>query len=63
MALGARNKDVTHLVAGYAIAPVLEGLILGTAGAFWVGHLLPALMVGAQGSDPVILGDGCVLVC
>ena len=62
MALGARNKDVTHLVAGYAIAPVLGGLILGTAGAFWVGRLLPALMVGARGSDPVILGAGCVLV-
>jgi putative ABC transport system permease protein len=62
MALGARNKDVTHLVAGYAIAPVLGGLILGTAGAFWVGRLLPALMVGARGSDPVILGAGCMLV-
>jgi putative ABC transport system permease protein len=61
-ALGARNKDVTHLVAGYAIVPVLGGLILGAAAAFWLGRLLPALMVGARGSDPVILVAGCVLM-
>ncbi len=62
MALGARNRDVTHLVAGYAIAPLLGGLLLGTAGAFWVGRLLPALMVGGRGGDPVILVTGGVLV-
>ena len=58
MALGARSKDVTHLVAGFAIAPELGGLILGTAGAFWIGRLLLALVEGARGIDPVIVVAG-----
>jgi putative ABC transport system permease protein len=62
MALGARNRDVTGLVAGYAIAPVLGGLLLGMAGAFWVGRLLPALITGGQGGNPAIVVTGVVLM-
>jgi putative ABC transport system permease protein len=62
MALGARSRDVTHLVAGYAIAPLLGGLLVGMAGAFWVGRLLPALIAGGRGGDPAIFVTGAVLV-
>jgi ABC-type antimicrobial peptide transport system permease subunit len=62
MALGALNRDVTRLVASYAITPLLGGLLLGTAGAFWVGRLLPALVVGGLEGDPPIFVAGGLLV-
>lgn len=62
MALGARKRDVTWMVAGYAIPPLLGGLLLGLAGAFWLGRLVPALVAGGRGDDPVIFVMVSVLV-
>jgi len=62
MALGACKRDVIHFIAGYVTAPLLGGLVLGLAGAFWVGRLLPALIADGRGDDPVILAFWSVLV-
>ena len=54
-ALGASRGEVVRLVLRSGLAPVLLGLIAGTAGAFVSGRAIASLLFGVTPHDPVSL--------
>jgi putative ABC transport system permease protein len=54
-ALGASKGEVIGLVLRSGLAPVLLGLIAGTAGAFFSGRALASLLFGVTPRDPASL--------
>jgi len=62
MALGARLAQVTRLVLGRGLRPVLAGLAAGLAAAIPCGRLVQSLLFGITAADPLImLGVALVL--
>jgi predicted lysophospholipase L1 biosynthesis ABC-type transport system permease subunit len=55
MALGARPQQVTALLFRMALQFVLGGMVVGVAGAFFLGRAMRSLLFGVQPADPVSL--------
>jgi ABC-type antimicrobial peptide transport system permease subunit len=55
LALGAEPRDVTRMVVGQALWPVVVGLGLGLAGSLALGGLMTAQLFGVTPRDPVTL--------
>jgi ABC-type antimicrobial peptide transport system permease subunit len=55
IALGAQAKQILWLVTRRASAQLAVGLLIGGAGAMAVSRVLPAMLAGTRGSDPVTL--------
>jgi putative ABC transport system permease protein len=53
LALGARIGDVLRMVIIEGMKPTLLGVVLGTAGALAMGHVLSSLIYGVKPTDPV----------
>jgi len=53
LALGARISDVLRMVIIEGMKPTLLGVVIGTAGALAMGHILSSLIYGVKPTDPV----------
>jgi len=53
VALGADARRILWAVTGTTLRQLAIGVVLGTAGAAAVAAVLPAVLVGARGTDPV----------
>jgi putative ABC transport system permease protein len=53
LALGARIGDVLRMVIVEGMKPTLLGVVIGTAGALAMGHVLSSLIYGVKPTDPV----------
>jgi predicted permease len=56
VALGADSRRVWWAVTRPAIHQLALGLMLGLAGATAVSQVIPAMLAGTPGADPVVLG-------
>jgi predicted permease len=68
MALGARSRQIVHMVVRESIAPVIIGLTIGLAGAFalthWVDGIsgyLKATLFGVPVHDPLVVLGAAIL--
>lgn len=52
LSLGARARDIQRLVMWDATRPVLAGIALGVAGAYWAEKFLTTFLFGIQPRDP-----------
>jgi putative ABC transport system permease protein len=55
MALGAQVRDVLRLVVTDGMMPTLIGVIIGVAGALFLGRAVAKLVYGVSPSDPATL--------
>ncbi|KPK78231.1 MAG: hypothetical protein AMS25_16420, partial [Gemmatimonas sp. SM23_52] len=64
MSVGAERGDISRLVIGQALAPVVLGLGVGLAVSFAVTGLVRSLLYGVEPTDPLALvaGTGVLLV-
>ena len=53
LSLGARARDIQRLVMWDATRPVLVGIVLGVAGAYWAEKFLTTFLFGIEPRDPV----------
>ena len=53
MALGARARDVLHLVLGQGLRLTLIGMVVGVVGALGLTRLMSNLLFGVSATDPV----------
>jgi predicted permease len=61
LSLGARARDIQHLVILGACRPVVLGVLLGVAGAYWAEQFLKAFLFGVEPRDPAAYA-GVVLI-
>ena len=52
LALGARGRDLQRMVISGACRPVVAGILLGLAGAWWAETLLASFLFGVEPRDP-----------
>jgi putative ABC transport system permease protein len=52
LSLGARARDIRRLVVLGACRPVVLGVLLGVAGAYWAEQFLQAFLFGVEPRDP-----------
>ncbi|MEX1128179.1 MAG: FtsX-like permease family protein [Vicinamibacterales bacterium] len=52
LALGARARDIQRLVIFGACRPVVLGVLLGVAGAYWAEQFLKSFLFGVEPRDP-----------
>jgi predicted permease len=65
MALGASGSDVLRLMTWQGMRPVLIGVGLGGAGAYWATRLLASSLSGVSATDPltfVAVAGGLIVV-
>jgi putative ABC transport system permease protein len=62
MALGASGRQVTRLVMGQGIAPVLVGVFLGLLGSVALSRLVAAFLWGVEPTDPATLATVAALL-
>jgi putative ABC transport system permease protein len=62
VALGARREDIVALVGGYAVRPVIGGVLMGLVAAFWVSRIVTTLISGASPADAVVLAGAVVVI-
>jgi len=62
MALGAGRSEVLLWVARYGMAPVVLGLLIGTAGALALTRILTTLVYDTSPTDPVTFGAAIALL-
>jgi putative ABC transport system permease protein len=62
MALGASRRNVTLLVLGQGLAPVLVGLAAGGAGAFALTRFMETLLFGVTPTDALTFGTVVALL-
>ena len=62
MALGAQAFEVTPMVLGQGMKPVLGGLLLGVFAALWAGQLLSSFLFGVGARDPVTIAAVVILL-
>jgi putative ABC transport system permease protein len=53
MAVGARAGDIFRMIIGEGLALSLTGVVLGLAGALWVGQAGRSLLFGVTATDPL----------
>jgi putative ABC transport system permease protein len=56
LALGAEPGDVTRMMVGQALRPVVIGLVVGLAGSLGLGRLMAGQLFGVTARDPVTVG-------
>jgi predicted permease len=61
LSLGARARDIQRLVILGACRPVVLGVLLGVAGAYWAEQFLKAFLFGVEPRDPAAYA-GVVLI-
>lgn len=52
-ALGAQSGDIFRMIIGEALMLSLTGLVLGLAGAWWLGRASSSVLFGVTASDPL----------
>jgi ABC-type antimicrobial peptide transport system permease subunit len=62
VALGARREDIVALVGGYAVRPVIGGVLMGLVAAFWVSRIVTTLISGASPADSVVLAGAVAVI-
>lgn len=62
MALGAQSFQVTLMVLGQGMKPVLGGLFVGVLTALWVGQLLSSFLFGVGPRDPATISAVMVVL-
>ncbi len=62
MALGAEGGDVVRMVLSQGIRPVVVGVVLGVAGAFWGSRVLQSLLYEVEPGDLTTFGGVAVLL-
>lgn len=62
VALGARRADILALVGGYAVRPVIVGVIMGLVAAFWVSRIVTTLISGGSPADSVVLAGTVAVI-
>ena len=62
LALGARMRDVLRMVIVEGMKPTLLGVVIGTAGALAIGHVLSSLIYGVKPTDPITFLSVAVLL-
>jgi ABC-type antimicrobial peptide transport system permease subunit len=62
MALGAQTRDVLNLVVKQGMLPVLIGLAIGLAAAFFLGRLLTAQLYEVSATNPLFLAGTAALL-
>lgn len=62
MALGARIKDIMHMIIGQGLRITGIGVILGLLGALAMARLLQLLLSGVELFDPLLFGGIAVLL-
>jgi predicted permease len=55
VALGAERRDILRTVLRQGMAPVLAGMALGLAGAFYLSRLLAGMLFQVEPGDPLVL--------
>jgi predicted permease len=62
VALGADGRRVWWTVTGTTLRQLAIGIVLGTAGAAAIAGVLPAILVGTGGADPVVFAAVAVVL-
>jgi predicted permease len=62
IALGATQDRVVRLVLGQGIALTVAGVAVGLVGAFWLVHLLSALLYGVAATDAMTFGGVAIVL-
>jgi putative ABC transport system permease protein len=62
MALGAQTLDILRLVVTQGMAPVLFGLVAGSAAALALGHLIASQLYQVSAHSPVLLTGTIMLL-
>lgn len=62
IALGATQDRVVRLVLGQGVALTVAGVALGLVGAFWLVHLLNAVLFGVGATDAPTFGGVAVVL-
>ena len=62
IALGAQRSQVSRLVLGQGIRPVLGGLVAGVAAALAAGQLISSMLFGTRPRDPAAISAVVVML-
>jgi predicted permease len=62
MALGASQASVRRLILKQGMSLVLTGVLIGLAGALFVGRLLSRMLYGVSASDPISLAGAALML-
>ena len=62
IAVGAQRRDILQMILREGLSLSLTGLVLGLAGALWLGRLLSGFVFGITATDPVTLVAVSVLL-
>jgi predicted permease len=62
MSIGARRGDISRLVVGRAMIPVVIGLGMGLAASFAVAGLVRSLLYGVEPTDPLAVAGGTAVL-
>jgi hypothetical protein len=62
MALGARIKDITHMILGQSLQITIMGVMLGLFGALPLARMLQLLLCGVEPFDPFLFVGTAVLL-
>jgi putative ABC transport system permease protein len=63
MALGARPRDVLHMVLRQGVGLIAVAVVIGMAGALATNRLLAAQLFEVEATDPATLGAGVATLC
>jgi ABC-type antimicrobial peptide transport system permease subunit len=62
VAIGAQRGDIFRMVIGEGLTLSLTGLVLGLAGAWWLGRAGASLLFGVSAGDPLTFSAVSVLL-
>jgi predicted permease len=62
IALGATQDRVVRLVLGQGVSLTVAGVVVGLVGAYWLVHLLSALLFGVAATDAATFGGVAVVL-
>jgi predicted permease len=62
MALGARRLDVIRMVLSESVTLVAVGLVVGLAGAYWLGRLVATFLFGLAPTDAATIAAAVALI-
>jgi putative ABC transport system permease protein len=62
VALGAPHRRVLRLVVAQGMRPVIAGLVIGLASAFWLSRWMASLLFQIEAHDPATYGAVTVLL-
>jgi ABC-type antimicrobial peptide transport system permease subunit len=62
MAIGAQAVEIFRMTIGEGLKLCLTGLMIGLAGALWLGRAASSLLYGVSATDPLTLVTVSVLL-